>query len=573
MQRLGRFLVGGCLLSLVSLLIRTVGVSFNAFITARVGAEATGLYQLVLSVYSPALTLATAGVNLAASRLSAEEVGKGRRGHPRAVLLRCLLYAFTVASAVGGLLYLLAPMISDAWLGNTASSSLLRLLAAGLPFIALSSAMSGYLTAMRRVPRLAVIQLAEQCFKIALTVVLLLTVRGEGLRCLMIVVFSNVSADLFSCLLTAAACRAKRKETAASRPRGGITARILTITLPVSISSFLRSGLMTLEHLLIPRGLQKRGESYRQAMASYGLMSGMALPILFFPASFLSSFTGLLIPELAEEKERGEKERIARQGELVLGAVLTFGIGAAGILLGFAKELCVSVYGSTDAAFYLAVLTPLLPVMYLDSAVDAMLKGLGEQVYTMKVNVLDALVSVSAVYFLIPRMGLMGYVTVIVVSELINFSFSLWRLRHITHLHSRLCRRTFLPLLSVIGAVALGRLLCLSFTSSAAIAVVGIFASAMLYLLFLLGFGVLPLSRLRHLVRALRELIPVRPSANIKNAAAEYTEANDKKGADDAASPSVTPSAAAGRGGTCQIRRRSHLRDPLACGTPDDPHR
>ena len=76
MKRGGRFLLNGLMLSAVSLLLRTVGVSFHAFLTAKMGAAGTGLYQLILSVYSPALTLATAGVNLAASRLVAEELGK-----------------------------------------------------------------------------------------------------------------------------------------------------------------------------------------------------------------------------------------------------------------------------------------------------------------------------------------------------------------------------------------------------------------------------------------------------------------------------------------------------------------
>lgn len=511
MKHLGRFLAGGILLSLVSLLIRSVGVFFNAFITTRVGAAATGLYQLVLSVYSPALTLATAGVNLAASRLTAEELGKGRRGYPRAVLFRCLLYAATVSTGVGILLYTLSPMISGRWLGTPDAASLLRLLSAGLPFIALSSAMNGYFTAIRRVSRLAAVQLLEQFFKIALTLLLLFSMKGTGIRCLIVVVFSSVMADLFSCLVTAFLChRVKGSQTRKARTPGGITSRILAITLPVSVSSFLRSGLVALEHLLIPRGLKKSGIPYEKAMASYGVLSGMAMPILLFPASFLYSFTGLLIPELAEEKERGETLLIARQGRQVLGVVLTFGIGAAGILWGFADELCLAVYQNGDAAFYLSVLAPLIPIMYLDSAVDAMLKGLGEQVFTMKVNVLDALVSVVAVFFLVPRLGLMGYVTVIVVSEMINFSFSLWRLRKVTGMRCGLCRRALLPLLSVIGAVAVARLLSLPLTSNAGIAVVGIACAVICYLFFLVIFGVLPFARLRSVIRAVAAAVPRR---------------------------------------------------------------
>ena len=43
-------MLNGLLLSAVSLLLRTVGVSFHAFLTAKMGAAGTGLYQLILSV-------------------------------------------------------------------------------------------------------------------------------------------------------------------------------------------------------------------------------------------------------------------------------------------------------------------------------------------------------------------------------------------------------------------------------------------------------------------------------------------------------------------------------------------
>ena len=62
MNGMKRFLYSGALMTLSALVIRAVAVSFNVFIAEKVGAEGMGLFQLVMSVYSPALTLATAGV-------------------------------------------------------------------------------------------------------------------------------------------------------------------------------------------------------------------------------------------------------------------------------------------------------------------------------------------------------------------------------------------------------------------------------------------------------------------------------------------------------------------------------
>ncbi|MBQ4065961.1 MAG: polysaccharide biosynthesis C-terminal domain-containing protein [Clostridia bacterium] len=498
MKKAEQFLINGLLLSVVSLLLRTVGVSFNAYLTARMGATGTGIYQLLMSVYSPALTLATAGIHLAVTRLVAEELEKPRTGLSRAVLRKCLHYALTVSGAVGGLLFLLSETAAVHWLSSPETASLLRILSLGLPFIALSSAMNGYFTAVRRVSKTAMVQLLEQAVRIGLTVCALTHLwKGGTASCLLLTVASSVSADVFSCLITATLCRidAARLARRHTPEEKGILSRILAITLPVSFSSFLRSGLVAVEHLLIPRGLRKSGASFETAMASYGTLTGMAMPIIFFPASFLYSFTGLLIPELAEAREMGRRKEIALLAERVVKTVLIYGIGAAGILLCFSGQLGLAVYQNAEAARYIRVIAPLIPVMYLDTAVDSILKGLGEQVYTMRVNIVDAFVSVVAVWLLVPRMGLNGYIAVIFISELINFSFSFVRMTAVSGAKGVLFRHTVKPILAVIAAGFGTRYLLeelLPFLSPSLEASFGIALAAVGYLCLLLILGVIP---------------------------------------------------------------------------------
>jgi O-antigen/teichoic acid export membrane protein len=66
--------------------------------------------------------------------------------------------------------------------------------------------------------------------------------------------------------------------------------------------------------------------------------------------------------------------------------------------------------------------------MYLDHVTDSMLKGLGEQVFSMWVNISDSALSVILVCVLIPKMGILGYAAVIVVMEGYNFLLSFVRL-------------------------------------------------------------------------------------------------------------------------------------------------
>ena len=67
--------------------------------------------------------------------------------------------------------------------------------------------------------------------------------------------------------------------------------------------------------------------------------------------------------------------------------------------------------------------------MYLDHVTDAILKGIGEQVYSMWVNITDSLLSIVLIWFLLPKMGIIGYAVAIIIMEAYNFVLSMMRLR------------------------------------------------------------------------------------------------------------------------------------------------
>ena len=76
MKNIRKFLLNAVMLCAVSMLMRTVGVAFNVYVSNRAGAESMGLYSLLSGVYGFALTFATSGVNLATMRLVASALGK-----------------------------------------------------------------------------------------------------------------------------------------------------------------------------------------------------------------------------------------------------------------------------------------------------------------------------------------------------------------------------------------------------------------------------------------------------------------------------------------------------------------
>jgi len=494
-NRTGIFFKNAVILCLTSVLLRGAGVAFNAYISKRIGAEGMGLISLINSVYSFGVTFALSGINLAASRLTAEAVGRGENDRVRPIMLRCVLYGilFGTAGCIG--LMSLSKFICSYLISDMRSLESIRILALGLPALSVTSALNGYFNAVRRVSKSASAQIFEMFFRISATVCML-TFFGSSVEvsCFyisMAVMLSEIVILIYSIIMYRMDISIHKIKS--SSDTSGIASSLVRIALPVAFSSYIRSGLLTVEHLLIPYGLKRSGRSYERALSSYGILNGMALPAVLFPQAFLSAFSGLLIPETAEARVQGNFDRIRSIASKVFKITLWFSVGTAGIMLCFSYELGDLLYDSTEAGAYIRLLAPLIPIMYIDTSVDSILKGMNEQMHSMRINIADAFISVILVSLLIPQTGIKGYIITIYISEFLNTSLSIARFIRIADFRFRIFDWLMLPMLCVIGSCSITRLIIgvsgILFRFEFTEVFVCIAISAMIYIVMLLITG------------------------------------------------------------------------------------
>lgn len=458
------FFINGITLTLSALAMRLVSVIFNVYVANRAGSEAMGLFSLLGSVYALSITVATAGINLGTTRLVSDAIGLGDTGLAKRSVTRALLVCTVTASAATLLLFSLADFLGKNLLGDVRAIPSLRVLALSLVPIAICSCLSGYFTAVRRVKVNAAFAVAAQFVKIGATMALLASFGGRDTEtvCVLLVLGGTV-AEFFSLAVTLALYIIDRKfklkgQTPQKSGYGGITKKLLSITLPVTFSACIRSGLSTVQHVLIPRGIHKSGKSWAEALSSYGALHGMALPLLLFPSAIIYAFAGLLIPEISECCVRQDNERMRRVCFRALTMSLIFSVGVSGIMIFFSHELGMLIYNNSETALYIRVLAPLIPVMYIDGTVDAILKGSGHQVYSMNVNIADTLTACVFALTLIPSLGIWGYVISIYATEILNTTLSLMKMISVSKIKPRIIHQVLMPVACIIGAVQLSRL-------------------------------------------------------------------------------------------------------------------
>ena len=424
-----RFFYNATLLTIVALSVKTVNLAFSAFISRKIGAEALGLYTLIGTVYAFAITFATSGINLTVTRLVASAVGEGKNGEIARIMRHAVGYALVFSSFASLVLFIFAPYFSSTVLKDVRALAPLRALSLSLIPIAMSAVFSGYFIGVKKIVRSSATQVFSQIFKITFTVFLVLKLADGGVAAATFALcLSTTVSELFSFGFALLQYLTTRKPRSFENPTAAFS-DVTNMALPLAFSAYIRSALLTLEHVLIPRRLTLYDDSDGMALSSYGILHGMALPVTLYPMTPLSSFASLLVPEFAESEARCDSARLKRICEEVISASLRYAAPVSVFIYLFSEELAYCLYSSYDAGHYIAMLAPVIPIMYLDHVTDAMLKGIGEQVYSMWVNISDSFLSVFLIWFLLPKMGISGYAVVIIVMEAYNFLLSFIRLK------------------------------------------------------------------------------------------------------------------------------------------------
>ncbi len=417
-----------------SLAMRCIALVFQVWLVSRIGAAGVGLYGLVGSVGFLAATVAISGIRFASTRLISEELGLERSGGVGKAMRLCLAYSLFFGSASALILYLCAEPIGFLWVGDARTVLSLRIMSLSLPFISLSSVMYGYFTASGRIFKAAIINVIEQLIRIGLVIIFLdLAPAGDLEKCCAAVCAGSATSEVcsFALMLTVFLFdRRKHGKKAEDSPR--LPARMLSIAVPLALSAYARSSLSTLEQLLVPRGLKKAGYTANGALAGYGTIQGMVFPIIFFPSCIITALAELIVPELTAAQVSGKKDEISRTVSALLRKSLGFSLFIGLMLFILSETLGKVVYKSEDAGYYIRIFALLVPVMYMDMVTDGCLKGLGQHLWSMSFNIMDALFGVILVYTILPHFALNGYIGIIFFEEVFNFSLSIWRLSRVT---------------------------------------------------------------------------------------------------------------------------------------------
>ncbi|MEG0179479.1 MAG: polysaccharide biosynthesis C-terminal domain-containing protein [Oscillospiraceae bacterium] len=443
------YMKNAAILTTTGLFLRAVGMLFRIYVAGRIGAEGMGLYQLIYSVYSMAITLATGGLTICTTCVVTDTLSSGK-GTARA-MQRILTLGIVLGISSGIILFLSSDILSIYILADKRAALSLRILAPSLPFMALSAALRGYFIAKRCVSPNVRAQIAEQMIRIALVASIFYFYAPTNTQnaCAAVLLGNTVSEACSWIYMNFC----YNRDIALTHESSHLytSPRLLHILLPISANMYLTSFLRAIENVIVPACLTEYTLQRDIALAEYGALKGMAMPVIFFPFSLLISLSTLLMPEITEAFVRRKPKKLEYLVRRVLKITCILSILAGCLFTLFSQEIAFVLYKDNAIGFYLRVLGPIMPIMYLESIVDGILKGMDEQIATFKYSIVDSILRIVLIILLLPKFGMKGFLFIMLVSNLFTGALNIQRLLKVTQIKFDWKQWTVKPLVACIA--------------------------------------------------------------------------------------------------------------------------
>ena len=414
---------GTFILTATGFLTRFIGFFFRSFLSHTFGEEQMGLYQLIFPIYALCFSLSSAGIETALARCVAQKISLGKKKEADCILYQALTISLSLSLVLVFIVRKYASFLSIYVLGDLRCEELLRTLVLALPFSSIHNCICGYYLGQKKTKIPAVSQLIEQLIRVgAVYVTYQIVVRNGSSSTIWIAVLGIVIGESVSALYCARyfASRPHMKPTLSTIYQNRhLSKDLLGMAIPLTSSRILMNLLQSIESISIPLCLQKYGYTNSEALSTYGVLTGMALPCILFPTALTNSVSTMLLPTVAEIQ--AEDDLLRLKGLIRRVIFFGFGLGAVcGItFLLFGSLAGRILFGSTLAGDFMRTLAWICPFLYMNTTLLSILNGLGKANSSFANNLCGLAVRISGVWVGIGMFGMNGYLWGLLISQLL----------------------------------------------------------------------------------------------------------------------------------------------------------
>lgn len=451
------YIQGAFILTITNLVTGTLAFIYRIFLSRSIGAEGMGVYQLVLPLYFLFITLVSGGITTAVSKLVAEQNALHNTRNITKTIRLCSLIIGTWSLLICAVIVLNADYLSKYILKDARTYFSIIVFTPAIFFISLAAIIKGYFYGLQDVNPPALIDVMEKVIRlIGLTIAtILLLPYGIELVCAGAMA-AMAAGELISLLLLFIAYKFKKIRVHGSSKTDRsftIIGKILTIAIPLSISGALSTIMDMVNAVLIPSQLGVAGFDYKTALSLYGELTGMVLPLLFYPFIIVSSLTVTLVPAITASYTAYNWIAVNKKCNDSLKITSVVSLAATVLFLIFPAELCRIFFNCPEAGVLLYWLSFSCFCTYWESALFAILNSVGFQNKVLEYSIVNIIITVacSVIFIPIPAVGIYGFIIGSMISNSVVMVMNLKALKKIPQIHIKYPDTIVKPLICFIG--------------------------------------------------------------------------------------------------------------------------
>lgn len=425
---------GTLILTLSGFITKIIGFIYRIFLSQTIGAQGMGIYQLIFPIQTLCFALSVGGLQTAISRFVAAKAAlKDEQGARDIFLISAFLSVFA-AFCTAFLLYRHASWLAVHMLLEKNCTPLLKIMALSIPMGAFHACTNGYFIARKKLSVPAASQLLEQCTRVFISYLLYLIWTESGIPVTPILAAVGLAAGELSSMLFSGILifwdfnkfhyRAYRMTSFSDKVRA-----ILSLSIPLTCNRLLVNMLHSIESVLIPGHLRLYGLDRTSALSVYGVLTGMALPLILFPCAVTNAISTVLLPSVAENQAVGNRKTIRKSIYLSIKYGLFLGFLCTAFFYFTGDFLGYFLFKNEFAGTFIKTLSFICPCLYLSGTLGGILNGLGSVNQNLFLNIVGLSIRLLFVFFIIPHYGILGYLWGLIVSELLVTVLSLYFLR------------------------------------------------------------------------------------------------------------------------------------------------
>ena len=331
------FLGGAAVLASAVAIVKLIGAFYKLPLNNILGDVGKTYFNTAYEIYSVLLTLSTAGLPLAISKLTSQAQAQGRENEKRKILRVSLGLFFVIGLAGSVFMFTCAAQLAE-FQNNKSAFLPIRVLAPAVFCVCLLACIRGYTQGQGNMTPTAASQVLEALCKLGLGLPLawyVLRVLGKDLEVGAAGAIFGVTAGTVFSLLFLIVYLLRHRSTAASLDKpsssAALVTAILAIGIPITLSGSAMSIITVVDTKIILGQLQAGLGLTEEAAAALKGQYSWAMDMVNMVASFVYPVTTSLIPYAAAaltRKDYASAERTIETGFRLLALLaLPAGIG------------------------------------------------------------------------------------------------------------------------------------------------------------------------------------------------------------------------------------------------------